>query len=61
MLLDVLVIYNIRVVNYLASFHKNVIFVKTRYCFIYPPSLAGVEVRPCTFVNRNERIPKMPW
>ena len=31
---------NVRVAHYLASFHKNVIFVKTRHCFIYPPSLA---------------------
>ena len=31
---------NVRVAHYLASFHKNVIFVKTRHCFIYPPSVA---------------------
>ena len=33
---------NVRVAHYLASFHKNAIFVKTRYCFIYPPSVAGL-------------------
>ena len=31
---------NVRVAHYLASFHKNVIFVKTHHCFIYPPSVA---------------------
>jgi len=31
---------NVRVAHYLASFHKNAVFVKTRYCFICPPSLA---------------------
>ena len=31
---------NVRVAHYLASFHKNNIFVKTRHCFIYPPSVA---------------------
>ena len=41
---------NVRVAHYLASFHKNVIFVKTRHCFIYPPSVAEI-----SFL----RIPKM--
>ena len=31
---------NVRVAHYLASFHKNAVFVKTRHCFIYPPSVA---------------------
>ena len=35
-----LVMGNVRVAHYLASFHKNAVFVKTRYCFICPPSLA---------------------
>ena len=34
---------NVRVAHYLASFHKNVIFVKTRCCFICPPSLAEMD------------------
>ena len=34
---------NVRVAHYLASFHKNVIFVKTRHCFICPPSLAEID------------------
>ena len=34
---------NVRVAHYLASFHKNVIFVKTRHCFICPPSLAALK------------------
>ena len=37
---------NVRVAHYLASFHKNVIFVKTRCCFICPPSLAAVARMP---------------
>ena len=31
---------NVRVAHYLSSFHKNAVFVKTRHCFIYPPSVA---------------------
>ena len=58
---------NVRVAHYLASFHKNVIFVKTRHCFIYPPSVAEMSFfgipkkllqmmrfknwRPCQFLN----------
>ena len=34
---------NVRVAHYLASFHKNAVFVKTRYCFICPPSLAEMD------------------
>ena len=34
---------NVRVAHYLASFHKNAVFVKTRYCFICPPSVAEMD------------------
>ena len=46
---------NVRVAHYRASFHKNVIFVKTRHCFICPPSLAArmrfKNWHPCQFLN----------
>ena len=44
---------NVRVAHYLASFHKNVIFVKTRYCFICPPYLAE---KDCVHVTEVQKL-----